>query len=202
MAYEKWVVEEFMDAWFLKDYSKISKDEFKIVYAEYQDTSGLYLNDDFEKQGYIFHLHSRINYVKIFLRLQREFIQEFDIPFLRDFPKLKDKYGYVLKWTGDKENFEEQLKKIESREIKHHSFLEEKIKEFDDANSKKPEIEVEDDELVLRKSRISFIRMLNSLGKIGYKLDKKITTVEELSLMIKQQMEEVEQYRSMQVYGR
>lgn len=182
-----------MEAWFSKNYTNLSEADFKIVYSEYQDASGLFLTEDFEKKSFINHLSQRINYVKLFVRLQREFIAEFEMPFIRDFGKIKEKYGYVVKWKDDIEDFEEQLKKIESREIKNHTFLEEKIKELNESRSKnqKQEKEDEDDEN-LKKSRISFIRMLNSLGKIGYKLEKKTTTVEELSLMIKQQLEESE----------
>lgn len=186
-----------MEAWFDKNYKHMSKKVFSEVYSEYMDTSGLFLSEDFEKQSFIHHLVSRINYVKIFIRLQREFISSFQMPFIRDFELIKNKYGYVLKW--DKENpdvieFEEQLKKIESREIKHHSFLEEKIKELNELRRKNQEGESDEekDEEILKKSRRSFIRMLNSLGKIGFNIDKKKTSVEELSLMIKQQTEENE----------
>lgn len=185
-----------MDAWFEKDYNKVSEEDFKIIYAEYQDASGLFLTDDFEKRSFIHHLSSRISYIKIFLRLERDFIKEFQIPFTRDFENLKLEYGYVLKWNNDLEDFENQLKKIESREIKHHTFLEEKIKEIEDSRKAiKKNIKEEEDEISLKKSRTSFIRMLNSLSKIGFKIDKKSTTVEELALMVKQQMEEVESQR-------
>lgn len=180
-----------MDAWFKKDYSKLSKEEFKIVYAEYQDTSGLFLTEDFERVGFINHLNSRINYIKLFLKIQRSFIEEFNVPFLRDCELLKEKYGYGLKWNEDLEKFEAQLKKIEMREIKHEDFLTLKIKELNEFRKKSQKSDVSDDpEEELKKSRMGFIRMLNTLGKIGYRIDKPNTSVEELSLMIKQQLEE------------
>lgn len=191
--YEKINISDFMEAWFEEKYEKLSKEDFKIVHAEYLDTSGLYMSDDFEKHSLVHHLNSKINYIKMFVRLQREFMDEFDMPFIRDFAHLKEEYGYVVKWNGSIEDFENQLVKIEKRQIKHQSFLEEKIKELKELkesrsnNHKKQPIEPESD---LKKSRMSFIRMLNSLGKIGYKIDKLTTTVEELALMIKQQMEE------------
>lgn len=203
MAYEKYNIESFMSAWFDKDYTILSEADFKIVYAEYLDSSGLFMSDDFEKQGFINHLNSRINSVRMFIRLQREFILEFDMPFIRDFDRFKEEYGYVLYWRDDIKEFEQQLKKVESREIKHTIFLEEKIKELNDSrktNNKKEYEDETDDKL--KKSRTSFIRMMNSLGKIGYKLDKKTTTVEELSLMIKQQMEESEEQSNRLSNGR
>lgn len=197
MAYENYTVEVFENAWFKKDYSVLSEAEFNIVYAEYQDTSGLFLTDDFEKRGYISHLNQRINYVKLFIRLQREFIREFNAPFNRDFEDFKKEYGYVLKWKNDVDDFEKQLKKIETREGKHTSSLEASVKELIESREKnKKKIKPVEDEESLKKSRLSFIRMRNSLGKVGYKLDKHTTTVEELSLMIKQQLEEQEEIKS------
>lgn len=197
MAYEKYNIEQFMSAWFDKNYSELPENEFNIVYAEYQDSSGLFMTEDFEKKGYIHHLNSRINYVKLFILLQRQFLLEFDMPFIRDFDTLKEEYGYVLFWRNDVEDFQKQLDKIERREIKHSSLLEEKIKELNDSRIKnqKKQKPIEDSE-ALKNSRISFIRMMNSLGKIGYIINKKTTTVEELSLMIKQQLEEVENLKN------
>jgi len=199
MAYENYFIKDFMDAWFDQKYEVLSKEDFQIVHAEYLDTSGLFLSEDFEKKSYINHLSQRINYVKIFVMLQRDFIKEFDMPFVRDFERLKFEYGYVLKWKENKDDFENQLKRIELREIKHNSILEEKIKELNNsrANNHKKEKDDEDD-VSLKKSRISFIRMLNSLGKIGYNIDKLKTTVEELAIMIKQQTEEVRDLKSNQ----
>lgn len=193
MAYEKYTVEQFMSAWFSKDYSVLNEEEFTIVYAEYQDTSGLFLTEDFEKQSFIHHLNARINYVKMFVRLQRDFIKEFDIPFIRDFEYFKTEYGHYLIWKGDLKDFKKQLDSVESREVQNTVFLEEKIAELNESRKNKGKVKQNDSEETLKKSRESFIRMLNSLGKIGYTLDKKTTTVEELALMVKQQMEEVEE---------
>src|SRR6187549_3503438 len=123
MAYENYTVKQFENAWFKKDYSELSKEEFDIAYAEYQDTSGLFMTDDFEKQSYIHHLNARINYVKIFIKLQREFIKEFEMPFIRDFETFKLNYGYVLYWEDDLEDFEDQLKAVERKEGKHVTSL-------------------------------------------------------------------------------
>jgi DNA-binding transcriptional MerR regulator len=181
-----------MDAWFDMNYTELSKEEFDMCYAEYQDTSGLFMSEDFERISYIQHLNQRINYVKMFLRLQREFLSEFDKPFTINFEQFKDEYGYVLKWRDDKDDFENQLKNVERREQKHHSYLEDKIKELNDLRKQSVKLKSDDPEDIRIRSRSAFIRMLNSLGKIGYKLDKFTTTVEELSLMIKQQFEDIE----------
>ena len=59
MAYEKYTIAQFMSAWFKKNYRTISKQEFQIVYSEYLDTSGLFMSEFFEKQGYIQHLNQK-----------------------------------------------------------------------------------------------------------------------------------------------
>lgn len=197
MAFERYVIDDFMKAWFDKDYSKMPLDDFKIVYAEYLDTSGLFQSEDFERQSFIHHLNQRIERVKMYIRIQREFISEFDMPYILDFDDFRDKYGYVLKWKKDKEDFEKQLEKVEKREHKNITFLESKIKELNEFRNKKSKNEIpEDDEKSLKKSRHGFIKMLNSLGKMGYEIKRKETYVEELSLMIKQQTEENEQIES------
>lgn len=203
MTYEDCTIENFMSCWFSKDYSNVSEQEFKIIYAQYLDASGLFLTEDFERISLIRHLNQRLNYVKLFIKLQRNYIIEFDKPFLRpdEFETLKQEYGYVLVWREDLVDFENQLKRIESKEIKHNSFLEGKIKELNDSRKDvDKEIKIENDEEKLKKSRISFIRMLNSLGKIGFKLDRKTTFVEELALMIRQQIEDSEEQSNR--YGR
>lgn len=198
--YEDYNIDQFMDAWFKKDYSELSEADFKIVRAEYEDTSGLYLTEDFENISFIHHLKCRLNYVKLFVKLQRDFVEEFDIPFVRDFETLKEKYGYVVNWNQDKDDFEKQLKKIELRERKYESTLLEKVKELSESRIK-PKVEAEDNEDSLKKSRISFIRMLNSLEKMGYNLNNNKKSVESLSLMIKQQLEEVEQRNTVMSNG-
>ena len=45
-------------------------------------------------------------------------------------------------------------------------------------------------EVTTKQSRGSFVRMVNSLGKVGYKIDEDKNTVEDLAYMIKQQSEE------------
>jgi hypothetical protein len=198
--YEKVTISSFMKAWFEKDYSELSHDDFQIVYGEYVDTSGLFLSDDFERQAYIYYLSERLNYVKMFLRLQRDFIVTFGKPFQRDFERFYDQHGYRLKWNDDLEDFEKQLVNVEMGQQKFETILDARIKELNQLRGKDIDERYKDSpEDELKKSRISFIRMLNSLVKIGYKVDKPVTTVEELALMIKQQLEEVE---SMKSYGR
>ena len=196
MAFENYNIRQFINACFNNDFSEISEDDFSIVYSEYLDESGLFMSDSFEERGAIHRLNSRINYVKLFIRLQRQFIDEFDMPFIRDFENIKNNYGYSLKWNNDKDDFEKQLSKIEMKEVKYEDTLKKKIDDFVKKNSDKED--KKDKEVKL--SRTSFIRMINSLSKIGYRIDKDKTTVEELAIMIKQQLEENQNISSN--YGR
>lgn len=179
-----------MDAWFRGDRTVMNDEEFETVMTEYVDTAGLFQSEEFEKVAYIHFLNNRINTVKISIRLQREFIKNFQVPYLPDLQFLM-KFGYSIKWNNNIEDFSEKLNKIEQKESKYISQLEAKIKDLTDFRAKKTDKEVSP-----KESRGSFIRTLNSLGKIGYKIDNDKTTVEELAYMIKQQTEEVESLKS------
>ena len=89
----------------------------------------------------------------------------------------------------NKEDFLAQLKRVELKEAKYISKLETSIKELMDAREKR---EKEKDKNQIKKinPRENWIRTINSLGKIGYKIDKRSTTVEDFAYMIKQQSEE------------
>lgn len=192
MAFEDYTIKQFMKAWFKEDYSEISQSEFKLVYDEYIDASGLFVSEDFDKVSYVQFLLNRINSVKIFLELQIKYLEEFEVPNVEKFSFLK-KFGYSLKWNNSCKDFRNQIESIKSKEIKYVTKLNSSIKEIeekkekDKANKKEPS---------KKDSRNSFIRMLNSLGKNGFRIDNEKTTVEELALMIKQQIEEIEILKS------
>ena len=190
MAYEKYTVKQFEDALFNKDRSVISDEEFKIVYSEYIDTAELFDSEEFTKVSYIHYLNNRINSVKIALRLQREFLNNFGVPNVPEFKFLK-KFGHNLFWDGNETRFEESLKRIESKEFKYMSELEVCIKRLVDSRLKKNN---KDTSEVLRRE--SFVRTIISLGKIGYRIDKFVTTVEELAFMIKLQLEELKEVKN------
>lgn len=187
MAFENYTIRQFMQAWFNQDTSVMSIEEFDNVYTEYIDVAGLFQSEEFDKVVYIHFLNGRINTVNIFIRLQREFIKEFNIPYIEGFELLKDK-GYILKWNNSIDDFENQLLRIEAQEKRYISELENCIKELIDFRKTKGKSEEEP----LKKKREGFIRTLNTLGKVGYRIDKDKDTVEDLALMIKQQFEEME----------
>jgi len=186
MEFDKYTVRQFINGVFGHDYSEkgIPQDKCETVYFEYIDAAGLYETEEFQKVTYISYINNRINSISIAIRLQREMVDNFDIAYL---PGLEFfyQYGHRPKWKDDKEDFLKQLDKIEKRELKYTSMIENKIKELTEFRLKKNK-----GEQPVELSRIAFIRTVNSLGKVGYKIDNNSTTVEELALMIKQQTEE------------
>lgn len=177
--YENYTIRQFINAMYKNDRSVMSDEEFHNVYTEYIDTTGLYDSDDFNKSAYIYYLNNRINSIKLAIRLQKEFLQNFGVPYLQEL-KFFNRFGHFLTWK-DEQNFLSQLTNIETKEKKYISQLEANIKQLTEKrHKKKPE------EKTIEQSRGKFIRMLNSLGKANYRIDNDKTTVEELAYMIKQ----------------
>lgn len=186
MAYEDITINQFIKAWFKGDRTVMDEPTFQTVYTEYIDTAALYETDEFNQVTYIHYLNNRVNSIKIAIRLQKEFINNFDIPFINDLAFFK-KFGHIVYWNNDKERFLETLDKVENKEKRYISELEKAIKNLKDTRLKKNK-----GERTVAETRAGFIKTLISLGKIGYKIDRDSTTVEELALMIKQQTEENE----------
>ena len=184
MSFENYTIKEFIDAMFAGKRDVISEEELGIVYSEYIDVAGLYDLDEFNRVAYIQFLNNRINSIRMAIELQRTFLVEFSLPYKPNFSFFK-KYGYTLEWHGHPIDFLMQLKDVEQRERKHIAKLEIKMKELIDERKKK-----NTKETTTKEKRGNFIRTLNSLGKVGYKIDNFRTTVEELAYMVKEQMEQ------------
>jgi len=179
MEFDNYTVRQFMNAWFKQVYSSpkgIPKDIFQEVYNEYVDATKSFEIERFEKVTYVHFLNGRLNTMRITLRLQKEFLEEFGVPYVPQFTFLFEEYGYSLTWNGEKDDFLKQLERLEQEEKVYVSELETAI--VDLKNMKKSETPS------IETTRESFIKMINSLGKIGYKIDMDKTTVEELSFMI------------------
>ena len=198
MLYHKYNIKQFKNAWFNEDFSEMDKDTFQQVYTEYIDKTGLYESEEFDKVSYIVFLNNRVNSVNVFLKLQKDFLQEFDLPCEHYFYFI-EKFGHKIIWNGDKQNFLSQIEKIKSKENKYVSKIKNETKLLNDIRKKKnknkelTEKDIVDNKI---KSRESFIRTLNSLGKIGYIVDEEKTSVEQFSLMILQQKEELEEIQN------
>lgn|SRR5574337_243985 len=187
MAYEKFTVAEFRDALFSGDRSIISEEVFKEVYNEYLDTAELYEKEEFLKVSRIHYLNGRINFIKIALKLQRGFLDNFGVPYIKDL-KSFEKFGHKLFWDGDKERFLEHCRKIEKRESKYIDEVDNELELLYTMRSKKSQ-----GEFSVKESRGKFIKTFNSLGKIYFHLSWS-TSVEDYSYMIKQATEESKKY--------
>lgn len=189
MAADIMTIKDFIDCWFNENYKIFTKEQFDEAYAEYIDTTGMFATDEFEKVVYIHYLNQRINSVNLSIKLHRDFYVQFGKPFITEL-KFFSRYGHKLTWRDDWDDFDNQLVKIENSEKKYVTILNKNVQELEairtNKGANKPQTK--------KEIRTNFLRMLNSLGKIGYKIDKTNTTVEELALMIKQQFEEQEQY--------
>lgn len=185
MAYENYTIIEFMNAQFKHDYSIISKEELKIVFTEYIDTAKLYESDEFSKVVYIHFLNNRINTIKLWIRLQKEFLNNFDVPFIEQFGFIFKKFGHIVKWNNSREDFILQLDRVEKREQKYISELENCIKILTESRLKN-----KSNDKSVELTRSSFIKTINSLGKIGWKIDKHKDTLEDLALIIEEQINE------------
>ena len=195
MAYENYTIQQYMDAKYKGDRSVMSEEEFQIVQTEYIDTAGLYESEEFSKVCYITFVSGRINSVNTAIRLHREFINHIGQPYLPGFEFMKLK-GHKLYWNKNYpdriEDFLKQLEKVEQRERKWTSILENEIKNLTEMRLKKKN-GVKDDETGEKEKRGGFIKTINSLRKIGYPIVLKENTMEEFSYMVKQAREDAKE---------
>lgn len=175
-----------MKAWFSEDYSELSKEDFETCYTEYIDTAGLFATEEFDIVANIHYLNNRINSIKMWVSLQKQFLIQFKEPYFEAF-KFINKFGHRLKWNKDIEDFVKQLDRVITKESKYQVELDKKQKQLLEYRKSKGEETVN-----VKQNREQFITLLNTLGKLGYKIDKNETTIEELALMLKQQYDEQE----------
>jgi len=185
MMCENVVIESFILAWFNKDYSKLSKEDFEKVYAEYIDVAGLYQSKEFELVTYINYLKNRIYVLKAVFYSQEKFYDTFKTPYIPGLEFIKEQFGFMYEWTGNDKTFIYFLRKIENQARTKSTELKRKEFEFKTLQDAKMEGNVSK-----VQSRHEFIRMLNSLSKQGYKIERDKTTIEELALIIKSVQEE------------
>lgn len=184
MAYENYTIRQFENAMFKDDRSVMDDEEYNIVYNEYIDTAKLYETEEFQKVSYITYLNGRINTMKLAIRLQREFYNNFQEPYQPGFKKIKEK-GYSLYWNrNNPEEFIKQLDRIETSEKRYISEVENCVKQLIDFRAKR-----NTKEQPVKIKRELWIRNINTLNKLGYKIDRDKETVEDLSIMILQQTE-------------
>lgn len=182
MAFEDFSIMQFRRAWFKGDRTVMNDETFSTVYNEYIDVSGQYRNEEFDRVSTLHYMNNRRNAVVMAIKLQREFVKEFTVPFVDNFPWFKEK-GFKLTWK-DEEDFEKQLQKIEAKEEKWESIIQGKVKELKEYRDKKEKKEVS-----TKQSESSFVRMVNQLRKNGWKFEW-TDSVEDLAYIVKQQLED------------
>jgi hypothetical protein len=194
--YEDVTVYDFERAWFRKDFSKLSKEDFDVTYSEYIDATGWFATEEFDLVSNINYLAHRLTAIETAISVHAMFLFEFDKPY-EDFSVFQ-RWGYSIKWTGDKDKFINDLQLIISGEASTKTEL---LRTKNELVKKRQQYNKGDK--TIKQSHEEFVQMINSLNKIGFNILKKETTVQELSIMIKQQLEENESYtRNTQSYRR
>jgi len=157
------------------------KEAFHNIETEYIDLSGQFETGEYETIRNILALSSRIELINTLFYIEDTFLKEFKHPFLPAFKEFK-KFGYTLKWNDDIEDFYDQLLNVKSSEQSYLVDLEIEKKKL-----KKPET----DEEKSPAKRADFIRMLIGLQKQKYIIDRNVTTVEDLAIMVSELREQM-----------
>lgn len=176
-------VRVFMRCLFNKDYEGV--DDWERLYTEYIDLSGMGETRQLELVVAIHNLQTRISFISGFIEFQKTWLLQFGEPFEQGFEDVR-KFGYKLHWeAGYPTQFVDQLQKMETKEKRNIAQLDAEMKELDEFTKTGKHKQKASD-------RADFVRMLNTLGKEGYKIDRDKTDMEELSLMIRQHSEDIE----------
>ncbi len=175
-------VRKFMAALFNKQRDGI--DDWDGLYLSYIDLSGIGETHELSLMTAIHNLQVRLAHVNSYIDFQRKFFSEFFMPYEKSFPDMH-KYNIRFTWNPmDPEGFIRQMKVAETNEKRNIAELDLLEKELRDIKKGAPAVKED------HNSRANFIRMLNSLNKAGYKIDKDLTDMEEVCLMIRAQREE------------
>ncbi len=170
-------VKIFMKCLFDGDASDLGGGDFDKIYTEYIDISGIGESKEFSLMSNIHNLNARILFIDAMIEVQKRFFMNFDIPFidgLKDFRR----YGHRITWdSANPDLFIKQLERVETVEKKFLSELDNYMNELESIrkNGVQPNV----------NGRIEFVRLLNELGKEGYKIDREITDMESVALMVK-----------------
>ena len=182
MDFTECTISIFKEAAFNANFSRLSEEDYKVVNLQYIDGAGLFLSQEFELTAGINFLQNRLNYISIGVGVHRESLKVFGLPYLPELDYFKQ-HGYLLFWNSDILDFAKQLDTIEASEKRYVLTLEEKKAALFKIRKKKGR------EITIKESRTNFIKMLVSLQKLNYKIDEDTTTMEKLSIMVKDNKE-------------
>ena len=177
-------VRVFMQCLFNKNYEGVGE-EWADIYTQYIDKSGLGETRQLELVISIHNLQTRLSFITGWLEFQKNWVIQFGEPFIKGFDDIKQ-FGHRLIWeAGYPMQFLERLKLIESKEKRNYVEMEIQMRELETlvkTGKYKEKINERDE----------FVRMLNVLGKDGYKIDRDKTDMEELALMVRAHGEDIE----------
>ena len=156
------------------------EEAWETIYTEYIDLSGTMIEElDLMKQAKV--LECDIQAMHCFLFVQEQMIQQFGKPHLENMEMLNKEYNARLKWDEekpDKEAFKKQLLQLRTNQSTKVVRLAEKNKQLEAFRKKQKKTPT------VNNSRKVFVSTIIELGKFGYHIDKKKTSVEELAVMI------------------
>lgn len=181
-------INQYIKCLFDKNYSALGEgteqellDAFQNIETEYIDLSGQFESGEYEIIRNIMTISSRIEMVNILMYIHDTCLTEFGRPFLPAITDLK-KFGYELIWNNDIEDFRKQLEGIQISEQRYLIQLEDYKTKL-----KKPEENI----IKTERNRPEFIRMLINLQKQGYKIDRDVTTIEDLAIIVSELREQM-----------
>lgn len=173
----------FMRCLFNQDYEGV--ENFESIYTEYIDLSGIGLTQEFNLLLNIHNIQTRLNAVENHVRIHRAYFAAAGVPWEENFKDLA-KYGHHLTAQGD---FLRQLDMIAIREKRFVAEMNRDEKTLEVLQKKQHTVNTHD-------ARKDFVKYKNGLGKAGYQIDKDKTDMEEYSLMIKENTDEIMQLNS------
>lgn len=166
---------------------------FEAIHEEYISLAGVQQSGDYILIKQIKYLRTRLESIGNFIKIHRICLAQTGEPF---HPAIKDlkKLGHKLSWdpkNPDILKFLKALEAIQRKERRTEAELLNKYRALEVMRQKEKAQEVTD-----KQSRTSFISLLNNLGKSGYQIDRDKTTMEDLAIMVKDYMTELEMLKN------
>lgn len=173
-------VSRFMSCLFDNEYGDM--ENWESLYTKYIDLSGLGEEGQLGILVAIHNLKCRLALIDTYVEVHRKVIGMIKMPLVPRVGELS-KYGYHPTWTGDVDNFLQQLTLIESKEKRNHAEIKKLEKELRQMQEAKNPQTV--------SARNSFVTMIVVLEKDGYKIDEEKTNMEKFSLIVRDHSDKV-----------
>lgn len=162
---------------------------FEAIHEEYMELSGSGSSGDYILIKQVKYLRARLESIYNFIKIHRTCIAEIGEPFHPAIADLK-KLGHKLNWDPEKPDvakFLKDLDAIKRKERRTESELMNKLRALEVLQERE-----KGQHRSQQQQRIAFVAMVNNLGKAGYRIDKDKTSMEELGLMTRDYLAELE----------